>query len=232
MSQQKDIFFQLLTPSIERLGYTFKKSKGIYVKTICDLDYIIEFSWDGRGGATHLNCVYGTISMPSIIKASKKIIGRPWNIWYSCGITHFDTRMPVMYSQEMALLFRDINLKKMAEIPFEKKYPFEKIEALADVVEEIIKNEIVPNLSKIKTSNQILDIKLETIKKRLAENDVCNFLNYVLLAKLLCVKLNREMPDYIASLNLSNNQTIDAQWNMQTLDYDLLDDKIVNYLFK
>ncbi len=70
MSQQKDIFFQLLTPSIERLGYTFKKSKGIYVKTIGDLDYIIEFSWDGRGGATHLNCVFGTISMPSIIKAS------------------------------------------------------------------------------------------------------------------------------------------------------------------
>ena len=73
MSVAKDIFYEMLTPDIEKLGYIFKKSKTQYVKSVGALDYQIDFSWDGRGGLTFLNCVTGQISMPFIKKASKKI---------------------------------------------------------------------------------------------------------------------------------------------------------------
>ena len=71
MSEAKDIFYQLLTPEVEKLGYIFKKSKTQYVKSVGDLDYFIDFSWDGRGGVTFLNHVSGGISAPYIKKASK-----------------------------------------------------------------------------------------------------------------------------------------------------------------
>ncbi len=229
MSQQKDIFFQLFTPTLERLGYVFKKSKGHFIKTIGDLDYLINFSWDGRGGATHLDSVSGQISMPSIKKASKKIIGREWDIWYWINYKHHDDRIPRMYSDEMAILFRDVNLRKMAEMPFEQKYPFEKIEKMADVAERIITNEIIPELDKITSAHQILAIKIEAIKNRIAQNDLHNFLYLVFTVKLLCKKLNLEVPDFIKEINLSSNQTVDSQWNMQDYDFEGIEEKILNY---
>ena len=74
MSQARDKFYELLCEQIADEGYEFKKSKGDFLKIKNDLNYTIQFSWDGRGGTTFLNGLTGIVEIPKIGKASKKLL--------------------------------------------------------------------------------------------------------------------------------------------------------------
>ena len=73
MSEIRDRFFELLSPTIEAEDFEFKKSKGCFVKTIGDLHHEISFRWDGRGGLVHLESIDLKINSISIEKAVKKL---------------------------------------------------------------------------------------------------------------------------------------------------------------
>lgn len=71
MSEVKDIFFELLSPRIEALGFVYKKSKGSFIKTENDLNFTIGFRWDGRGGTSIINEHHYYVTDDLIEKAYK-----------------------------------------------------------------------------------------------------------------------------------------------------------------
>ena len=230
MSQAKDIFFELLKPDIEALGYTFKKGKSNFVKAIGDLNYQIDFNWDGRGGTTYLNYVSGSVVMPCIGKASKQFLAYALDIWqhYRGSFTLYDNTIPPMYSKELLDLANDMAFKKMAEMPFGKKYPMVRIQNSVNVVKNIIITEIIPYHQSITSAEQILFAKIDLLENRIKENDANNLINEIFVIKLMCKKLKIKEPDFIQPIDIYSNKTIDVSWNMQAHEFDKIEERFNN----
>jgi hypothetical protein len=221
MSQARDIFFDLLSPDMVKLGYAFKKSKYKFVKTEGDLELEIVFNWDGRGGVTLLNTVLGYVSMPYIKKSSKQFLAYELDLWYispSKACT-YDKRIPPMYSKALLDLANNMAFKQMSLMPFEEKYPAVRIQNTVNAVKTIIQNEILPFHQSI-SMEQILNAKIDIIKNRLQQNDTHNLLGEVTVVKLMCKKMGIAEPDFIKDINIFTNQSIDDAWNMQHHDFD------------
>ena len=222
MSQAKNVFFELLTPAIEELGYKFKKGKSNFVKSIGDLDYQINFNWDGRGGTTYLNYTSGDITMPCIKKASKQFLAHELDIWfhYRSEFGICDKRIPPMYSKELLDLANDMSFKKMSVMPFEKKYPMVRIENSARIVKDIIINEIIPYHKSVTSVEQILDEVIKKVQNKLQNDDTHNLIREIFVIKLICKRLKMSEPDFIQPIDIYSNQTKDVSWNMQQHEFD------------
>jgi hypothetical protein len=230
MSRAKDIFYELLTPEIEPLGFSFKKSATKYIKSDNILDYEIYFSWDGRGGLTFLNYVSGMVSMPWIRKSSKLLLGTELDLWYRIpnSFCTYDERIPPMYSKELLDLANSMSFKKMASMPFEEKYPLERIKKSVLACKNIIINEIIPFHNSIISVEQILSHFIEEVKKRIETKDTHNLVSSILKIKLLCKKLGKLEPDFIQEINVFSNKTFDDLWNMQDYEYDKIEERFEN----
>ena len=166
MSQAKDIFFELITPKMEEFGFQFKKSKSCFEKTKGDLFFSIMFSWDGRGGTTYLNNVSSKVHIPKILKAARALtnIGFEACIWQENPITS-NNFIPQMYSKKLIELANLMRFKEMSAMPFEEKYPIEKIRNTANIALKIVIDDLLPLQSIINNENDILDWYLMKAKE-------------------------------------------------------------------
>lgn len=217
MSQASELFYEYLIPQVESQGYVFKKSKKCFEKQYEELLYSILFSWDGRGGLTFLNGVNGTVSLPYVHKASKKILAYALDASMGQDKVYctFDRRIPPMYSKQLLDLANKSDLKGMAQMAFEDKYPIERIEKSASIVLNQILTEIIPFHQTITSETQIYNHYISIAKDRYAKKDFHNLINLIIVIKIMCKKQNIPEPLWIQEILVFSNNTIDDLWNMQ-----------------
>jgi hypothetical protein len=158
MSEVKDTYYQLLTPRMEQHGFQFKKSKSCYTKVQNDLEYIIHFKWDGRGGLTLIDHIWLTIDSLPIEKAVKKTMN-----WGNLG--HFSSGVigctlaphiiPVMYSRAALDIANEMNLRKLGQLPYDQKYPSDRILNCVNKSEAYILKELMPSVHAITSEADI-----------------------------------------------------------------------------
>lgn len=234
MSEVRDKFYKLLCYEIAGIGYQFKKSKGDFEKNESDLKKIIQFSWDGRGGITFLNGLNGVVAVPEIEKASKSILTYelPTRIFQPKSDDNKKYKQTQMYSQKLIELANGMKFKEMAAMPIEEKYPLERIQATVAVVADIIKYETVPFLNSYNDVSQISEYYILQAEKKYKLNDFHNISYWVFPIKLMCKKLKIEEPDFVKSINLFTNQSIDDLWNMQYHNFQNLEHRFNSLTFK
>lgn len=227
MSEARNKFYELLCKEIANEGYQFKKSKGDFEKNESDLIKIIQFSWDGRGGTTYLNGLTGVVAVPEIAKASKSILAYELPMMVIQQRTNESKiyKLTQMYSNKLVELANGMKFKEMAAMPFEEKYPLEKIQATVAVVTDIIKNETIPFLNSYNNLNQILEYYIHHAEQQYKIKDFHNIGYWVFPIKLMCKKLKKAEPNFIKNINLFTNQSIDDLWNMQYHDFQNLEYK-------
>lgn len=221
MSQAKDMFFELLTPSIEAMGYKFKKSKGSYDKFVGDVCYSIIFSWDGRGGTTFLNSVNGKVHIPAIAKAINKIMEIRYEaaVWQEVQDRNKRILIPQMYSSKLIELGNMMHFKEMAAMTFEEKYPMDKITKTVEVVRQGITYEIVAFHNTINDEKDILNWYINKAEAQVKKNDFYNICCYAIPIKFMCKKLNTDEPKFINEIDFFTNKSPDALWNIQSLNF-------------
>lgn len=230
MSQAKDIFFELITPKMEEFGFQFKKSKSCFEKTKGDLFFSIMFSWDGRGGTTYLNNVSSKVHIPKILKAARALtnIGFEACIWQENPITS-NNFIPQMYSKKLIELANLMRFKEMSAMPFEEKYPIEKIRNTANIALKIVIDDLLPLQSIINNENDILDWYLMKAKEQLERNELNNISYYAFPIKLMCKKLKINEPPLIKEIDLFTKDSIDSHWNMQLIEFETLENRFSKY---
>ena len=230
MSQAKDIFFELITPKMEEFGFQLKKSKSCFEKTKGDLFFSIMFSWDGRGGTTYLNNVSSKVHIPKILKAARALtnIGFEACIWQENPITS-NNFIPQMYSKKLIELANLMRFKEMSAMPFEEKYPIEKIRNTANIALKIVIDDLLPLQSIINNENDILDWYLMKAKEQLERNELNNISYYAFPIKLMCKKLKINEPPLIKEIDLFTKDSIDSHWNMQLIEFETLENRFSKY---
>ncbi len=229
MSEIRDRFFELLSPTIEAEDFEFKKSKGCFVKTIGDLHHEISFRWDGRGGLVHLESIDLKINSISIEKAVKKLTfngGLP-QCWVSYNPFGLPQQFPNMYGQAALLLFSDVNLKGLSKLTFEEKYPLEKIENGVKCIVDIFQNRLSVTLNEFKTHQDIYNhLLLTTSKVEKAAEFPCN---YAILVKLFAKKLGIEEPKILQGSLAYIEEFKGYLAHQGKIDFDNLDNNVKNY---
>ena len=228
MSQAKDILFSLLSPKITELGYKFVKSKNAFHKIKNGLHYSIDSSWDGRGGLTVINHFSGTIKFPEVEKITQKMFGFPLNFRLpEPRFVYFDESLPQMYSRK---LLESPTLKAMSEIPFEEKYPLEKIKNTADYIERKIFQDIIPFHNKFQSEKELLEILLKQIGERYAEGNDFGLMQDIAVAKIILKQMKQEEPDFLRAIDIFTKISFDESWNLQ--DFNAQESKKLFDLWK
>lgn len=224
MSQAKDIFFELLTPNIEALGYSFKKSKGSFDKLCGELCYSIRFSWDGRGGTVYLNNVSGIVHIPAIAKANRKLIDIRYEavVWQERNECNRQSFIPQMYSNQLIELANLMRFKEMAAMPFEEKYPMDKIIKTVEAAKQEIISEIIPFHNTINNEQDILNWYIHKAEEQVKLNDYFNICSYAFPIKLMCKKLKIDEPQFIKDIDFFTKNSMDELWNLQSIDFKKL----------
>lgn len=138
MSRLKDDFFELLTPMFEAKGYKFLKSKNRFTKTKGSYIFSISLKWEGRGGIVMIDWMDYEVSSTDKANAFLK-----WgNIHHSDGSAI--PVIPVMYSRRVLEAANEMNLKKLAAIPYDEKYPPESIRKCVHKIWELYEAVIMP----------------------------------------------------------------------------------------
>lgn len=228
MSQVRDTFYHLLAQKVEDKNYNLKKATGNFEKKAGHFKYIIQFSWDGRGGHTYLNGLIGVVKHDQIEKLTKNFLAYKIPIMV---IQHknqwVENKYPItqMYSQKLIDLAKGMKFKEMSALSFEEKYPMDKIVKTVEVVAAYINNEVIPFHDFYQEESQILEEYIELAKEKFEQNDLCNISNYIFPIKLLCKKMKIEEPNFVKKINLFTNQSMDECWNIQSHDFDNLEQK-------
>jgi hypothetical protein len=143
MSQVKDDFFALLSPNLEQDGFKYLKAQNAFRKDAGDISYKISFKFDGRGGLVMIDWIDYTILG---IKDKKKPNGVNDNLFLTNQIHFYQGSnipfIPVMYSKQALEAANEMNLRKLAAIPYEEKYPRIKIENCVNKVLEMYRTTI------------------------------------------------------------------------------------------
>jgi hypothetical protein len=143
MSQVKNDFFALLSPHLESDGYKYLKAQNAFRKDVEDISYKISIKFDGRGGLVMIDWIDFTITG---IKDKKKPNGVNDNLFLTNQIHYYQGSnipfIPVMYSKQALDVANDMNLRKLAAIPYEEKYPRVKIENCVHKVLELYRTTI------------------------------------------------------------------------------------------
>ena len=136
-----------------------------------------------------------------------------------------------MYSKAFNDLINTGNLKLMAAMPFEEKYPIEKIEKCANKVFEIVETELFSFIEKMVSENKILEHKKEQLLENLNKLETHNCMIEILNVKIMCKKLKIQEPQFIQDINIFTNKSIDDLWNMQDYEYDKMQERFDNLKF-
>lgn len=234
MSEARNKFFEALRKIIEPTGYVFQKTKKKFTLSEEPINFSIMFNWDGRGGLTYLNNVSGLIEINYVNKALKTVLNYKFPYPVSgqmMGGGFFDETIPQMYSRNLLELANNMAFKKMAAMPFDEKYPPEKITKMVDRVAEIITAEVIPNNQKFNSEQKLLDNLIESVLTKLNAVDTHNTLTTIFVIKVMCKKMKISEPTFVSGIRIFTNQSIDDLWNMQNFDLDKMEEKFNNLKF-
>jgi hypothetical protein len=233
MSEARDKFFELLQPEIESTGYVFKKSKKQFIEIEGEAACTIDFSWDGRGGTTYLNYISGEISFKYIADALWTITGLKSYPIYLQGVSggYLDGSICQMFSKELLKLANNMNFKEMSKMSFEEKYPIGNIQRTVNWAKNFIYKEIIPNQNEMAFEQKLLDFKIDNLSAKLKEIDTHNVMCDVLIIKIICKKMKIDEPKFIKDIEIFTNQSIDDLWNMQSYEFDKMEEKFNNLKF-
>jgi hypothetical protein len=188
-------FYELLVPKIVAYDFGYKSSKNMFVKRANNIEYKINFHWDGRGGTTMCDTIGMTITELEIEKSLKLRTksGTMGHVFTSYGYCAYQfAKIPTMYSRATLVPANNMNFKALAQLPLEEKYPIANIQNSAQFVENLIITEILPFFQKF---NNVFDFYDHWMKKMEAEPDMTNVsVTYKELLKQYCIRLDRPVP--------------------------------------
>jgi hypothetical protein len=137
MSEVKTDLMAILVPFFEKEGFKYGKSKNEFTKVENGICYHFYLVFDGRGGLSMVNAIEMFVKVADVEKAMKKIMNYPHPIGIVYDGIHYWEDMdkpmtiPTMFSQKAADVADTMNMKALAAIPYEEKYPKVRIENCA-----------------------------------------------------------------------------------------------------
>jgi hypothetical protein len=227
MSEVKDKFYDILVPKIEAIGFQYKKSKSAFLKVEKELDYQIKFHWDGRGGTSILSSLEVTVNN-SVVQKAEKVLTGSGNldaVFTGFGYSTPQTvKIPVMYSRKTLDLANSMNFKELAKLTFEEKYPFDRILASVNFVEDLIKLQVLPFFEGYKTDADIYKSLRERLKKEQNIDWVSH--HFVLLIKLYAKKTGLPEPHELKNYLRFQERFKESFGDMNKVDFDTLEERI------
>ena len=258
MSEIKDTFYELLRPSLEAKGFEFKKSKEQFIKIENDVHHRLQFRWDGRGGASHLDEIIAIIYSIPVAKAYSVITGlkgdgHNWHLLNGENSTYYMDnqgdiptlingqitdwthskmyyQIPPMLSPVAQQFFGDMNLREMKTITFEEKYPIEKIKNCVDKVEKLLEKKLLNFIDENDFETKIFDSLITKFNQNIESNaDYCCSLS--VLIKLYSKKLNVK-----TNVKFPSDADIISHYKnrfgyLENVNFDQIFSKIDNYKF-
>jgi hypothetical protein len=246
MSEVKNDLMAILVPFFEKEGFKYRKSKNEFIKIENEISHKIAFQFDGRGGLSMVNNIYYSISVPEVQKAFKKITAYPYLIDILGGSINYwhnypDKKLtiPVMYSQEALDVANTMNMKALAAIPYEEKYPRARIENCAKKITELYAQIIIPFFEKYTTLEQFYNLFLNENPKKGEPNPLNLDTEYpeeynkfnMLFIKLLSKKMNLEEPKIIEKFPNFIQELIASNIHLESANLEELKKSIENYQF-
>jgi hypothetical protein len=232
MSAVKDDFYTLFVPRMTALGFDYKKSKNAFIKIENGLSYTLNMRWDGRGGLTLIDHITGDINSVVIAQAVKKLVGN-WSFpHFSFGFegpSIAATHIPVMYSRAALDLANAMNFNALAKIPYDQKYPPNRILNCVNVTEAYVQNTLSPIMDTIKSEADIY----QTLCKRVEEATTAAEIWYAtaFLTKLYAHKLKLPLPPLLEGYTDYIRQFKEGFPDQNPAMYDALETNIANYRF-
>jgi hypothetical protein len=245
MSQAKTDLIAILIPFFEKEGYKFGKSKNEFTKIENEIAYQFSLSFDGRGGLTMVNNIHFSTKVVDIEKAMKKIMNYPHPIWFfGKGINYWEDMskpltIPTMHSQKALDVANTMNMKALAAIPYEEKYPKARIENCAKKMTELYSERIIPFFDEFKNFQSIYDLFLNENPQKGEYNllnldpkypEMYNKFN-LLFIKLLSKKMKVEEPKIVKRFPNFIQDLISSNVYLENINPETLKNQIENYQF-
>jgi hypothetical protein len=166
MSEVKTDLMAILVPFFEKEGFKYGKAKNEFTKIKNGIGYHFLIRFDGRGGLSMVNSIEMFAKVADVEKAMKKIMNYPHPIVivYN-GIRYWEDMnkpmtIPTMHSQKALDVANTMNMKALAEIPYEEKYPKARIENCAKKITELYAERILPFFEEYTTLDQFYNLFL------------------------------------------------------------------------
>jgi hypothetical protein len=232
MSEVKDKFYEILVPKIEAIGFQYKKSKSAFLKLENELEYQINFRWDGRGGTSMLDTVSVTVNNLMVQKMEKKLTGSGSSNAVYSGYGYCTThavKIPVMYSRKALDIANTMNFKELAKLTFDEKYPPQHILASANFVENLIKTQVMSFFEGYKNDTDIYNRLCEQLKKEENLDWVSHHL--VLLIKLYAKKTGLAEPVELQNYLRFQERFKESFGYMNKVDFDTLEARMEAFSF-
>ena len=245
MSEVKIHLMAILVPFFEKEGYKFSKSKNEFIKIENEIVYQFCLRFDSRGGLSMVTAIEMFVKVADVEKAMKKIMNYPHQI----GIIHDGIRywedmskpltIPTMHSQKGIDVANTMNMKALAAIPYEEKYPKIRIENCAKKITQLYAERIIPFFEKHQTLEQFYNLFLkENLQKGNpnplnVDNEYPEMYNKfnLLFIKLLSKKMNLEEPNIVKRFPNFIQELIGSNIYLENANQEELKNKIENYQF-
>jgi 3-methyladenine DNA glycosylase AlkC len=244
MSQAKDDLMEILCSFFLKEGYTYRKAKNEFTKIINDISYHFALQFDGRGGLTMVNNIAMFVTVVDVEKAMKKILKYPRPI----GIVHDVIRysensttliIPTMHSKTALDAANTMNMKALAAIAYEQKYPQERIANCAKKITELHLERIVPFFEQFKTLDSFYELFLNENPQKDDYNPLGIQIDYpamynkfnMLFIKLLSRKMNAKEPKITQRFPTFINDLIASNVYLENINPQTLERDIKNYQF-
>lgn len=151
---------------MESKGYRFYKSSTVFSKKVDDLDYRVFLRFDGRGGLTLLDSIELHVESPHYNRLIKKLIGIKDISLVSSGFNYFicgGLMVPVPYSQKALDVANTMNMTELAKIPFEEKYPKERLERTTNETIKLLDEKGLPFFDRFTSLENIYNHYIDNI---------------------------------------------------------------------
>jgi hypothetical protein len=232
MSQVSDKFYELQTPIMQEHNFVFKKSKNLFEKSDAEFNYKISFNWDGRGGLSILDGISYNVENRAIQEACYKLMkyktpfGHIGNgiSWIANG----QYQIPIMASKEAYKLFGNVNLKALANMPFEEKYPMENIQHCVNAVNGFLDTTILPFFAQNANSQTIYEQLFKQMEavETLGDGNLLGIITLRLYSRMLAMPMPKNVLEYDNFMNQMRHTFQDWKINFDTFEADL-----ANYKF-
>jgi hypothetical protein len=245
MSEVKTDLMAILVPFFEKEGFKYGKSKNEFTKVENEIAYQFLFRFDGRGGLSMVTAIEMFAKVADIEKAMKKIMNYPHPIVIVYdGIRYWEDMdktpiIPTMHSQKALDVANTMNMKALAAIPYEEKYPKARIENCAKRITELYADRILPFFQKYTTLEQFYNLFLNENPQKGEPNplslDSENSEGYnkfnMLFIKLLSKKMNLKEPKIVKKFPNFIQELIASNIHLENRNSEELKNEIENYQF-
>lgn len=145
---------------MESKGYRFYKSGTVFSHKEGGLDFRIGLRFDGRGGLTMLDAIELHVEAPHYNRLIKRLVGIGGVSLVSSRLNYFICNriiVPVPYSQKALDVANTMNMSELAKIPFEEKYPTERLHRTTNETIKLLVEKAFPFFERYTTLENIYD---------------------------------------------------------------------------